>query len=182
METKNRGALQSFREETKFGLSIGKAVYLELPKIIYSYGRTDIQLKEEIIDVSMSHELAYLLGFVDHPTKGESLITIQNASKHAILFSHQRPHNGGIFYYFLYSNLIEYQSIRNQKAPLLKIMPAAKTAHHKSKRFSLNICIIIRSQRIPFLISYLKFDQSLVNKFNSSMQISCTCFILDQQE
>ena len=75
-------------------------MYLELPKIIDSYGRTAIQLQEEIINVSMSRELAYLLGFVNHPTKGESLITIQNTTKHALLSSHQRPPNGGIFYYF----------------------------------------------------------------------------------
>ena len=72
----------------------------------------------------MSRELAYLLGFVNHPTKGESLMTIQNTTKHALLSSHQRPPNGGIFYYFLYCDLIEYQSIGNQKAPLLRIMPA----------------------------------------------------------
>ena len=58
-------------------------MFLELPKIIDSYGRTAIQLQEEIISVSMSHELAYLLGFVNHPTKGESLITSQNTTKHA---------------------------------------------------------------------------------------------------
>ena len=99
-------------------------MYLELPKVIDSYGRTAIQLQEEIINVSMSRELAYLLGFVNHSTKGESLITIQNTTKHALLSSHQRPPNGGIFYYFLYCDLIEYQSIGNQKAPLLRIMPA----------------------------------------------------------
>ena len=120
----NDAMIQSFREETKFDLSTGKTVYLELPKVIDSYGRTAIQLQEEIINVSMSRELAYLLGFVNHPTKGESLITIQNTTKHALLSSHQRPPNGGIFYYFLYCDLIEYQSIGNQKAPLLRIMPA----------------------------------------------------------
>ena len=72
----------------------------------------------------MSRKLAYLLGFVNYPTKGKSLIMIQNTSKHAFLSSHQRPPNGGIFYYFLDCYLIEYQSIRNQKAPLLRIMPA----------------------------------------------------------
>ena len=97
---------------------------LELPKIIDSYGRTAIQVQEEIINVSMSHELAYFLGFVNHPTKREALIMIQNTTKHPFLSSHQRPSNGGIFYYFLYCNLIEYQSIGNQKAPLLRIMPA----------------------------------------------------------
>ena len=74
----NDAIIQSFREQTKFDLSAGKTVYLELTKIIDSYGKTAIQLQEEIINVSMSHELAYLLGFVNHPTKGESY----NDSKH----------------------------------------------------------------------------------------------------
>ena len=108
---KNDATIQSFQEETKFDLSTGKTVSLELPKIIDSYGRTAIQLQEEIINISMCRELAYLLGFVNHPAKGEALITIQNITKHALLSSHQRPPNGGIFYYFLYCNLIEYQSI-----------------------------------------------------------------------
>ena len=120
----NDTTIQSFREDTKFDLSTGKTVYLELPKIIDSYGRTAIQLQEEIINVFMSRELAYLLRFVNRPTKRESLITIQNTTKHAVLSSHQRPPSGGIFYYFLYCDLIEYQSLRNQKAPLLRIMPA----------------------------------------------------------
>ena len=83
----NDATIQSFREETKFDLSTGKTVCLELPKVIDSYGGTAIQLQEEIINVSMSRELAYLLGFVNHPTKGESLITIQNTTKHALLSS-----------------------------------------------------------------------------------------------
>ena len=120
----NDTTIQSFREETKINLSTGKYVYLELPKVIDSYGRTAVQLQEEIISVSLSRELAYLLGFINHPTKGESLITIQNTSKHALLSTHQRSPNGGIFYYFLYCDLIEYQSVGNQKAPLLRIMPA----------------------------------------------------------
>ena len=40
----NDATIQSFREETKFDLSTGKTVYLELPKVIDSYGRTAIQL------------------------------------------------------------------------------------------------------------------------------------------
>ena len=72
----------------------------------------------------MSRELAYLLEFVNHPSKGEFLIMIQNTTKHHLLSSHQRPPNGGIFHYFLYYNLIEYKSIGSQRAPLLRIMPA----------------------------------------------------------
>ena len=120
----NDTTIQSFREETKYDLSTGKTVYLELPNIIDSYGRTTIQLQEEIISVSMSRELAYLLGFVNHPTKGESLIIHSKHYKTRSVVSHQRPPNGGIFYYFLYCDLIEYQSIVNQKASLLRIMPA----------------------------------------------------------
>ena len=86
----NDTTIQSFREETKYDLSTGKTVYLELPKVIDSYGRTAIQLQDDIISVSMSRELAYLLGFLNHPTKGESLITIQNTTKHALLSSHQK--------------------------------------------------------------------------------------------
>ena len=51
----NNATIQSFREETKIDLSTGKSVYLELPKIIDSYGRTAIQLQEgniQCVDVS----------------------------------------------------------------------------------------------------------------------------------
>ena len=51
---------------------------------------------------------------------------MNNSSEHALLYTHQRPPNGGIFYYFLYCDLIEYQSIGNQRAPLLRITPAAE--------------------------------------------------------
>ena len=109
--------LSLFEKKRNSICPLKKSVYLELPEIIDLYGRTAIQLQEEIINVSMSRKLAYLLGFDYHPAKVESLITIQNTSKHALLSSHQRRPSGGIFYYFLYCNLIEYQSIGNQKAP-----------------------------------------------------------------
>ena len=99
-------------------------LFEKLPKIIDLHGRTTIQLQEEIINVSMSHELAYLLGFVNQPTKGESLIMIQNTSKHALLSSHQRHPMVEFSIIFLYCDLIEYQSVENQKASLLRIMPA----------------------------------------------------------
>ena len=64
-------------------------------------------------------------------------ITTNNSSKHASLSTHQRPHNGGSFYYFLYCDLIEYQSIGNQRAPLLQITPAVEniTSNVKSIQF-----------------------------------------------
>ena len=62
---------------------------------------------------------------------------MNNSSKHALLSTHQRPPNGGIFYYVLYCDLIEHQSIGNQRAPLLRITPAVEniTSNVKSIQF-----------------------------------------------
>ena len=69
-------------------------------KVIDRQGRTAFQLQEEIKSIGISRELAYLLGFVNHPKHGIPFITMNNPSKHALLSSHQRPPNGGIFHYF----------------------------------------------------------------------------------
>ena len=60
---------------------------------------------------------------------------MNNSSKHALLSSHQRPPNGGIFYYFLHCDLIE--STGTQRAPFLRITPAAEniTSNVKSIQF-----------------------------------------------
>ena len=111
--------LQTYRQKTKLVLSNGKSFFREIPKIMDAQGRTAFQLQEEIKSIGISRELAYLFGFVNHPKHGYPFIIMNNSSKHALLSTHQRPPNGGIFYYFLYCDLIEYQSIRNQIAPLL---------------------------------------------------------------
>ena len=96
-------------------------------------GRTAFQLQDEIKSIGISRELAYLLGFVSHPKHGIPFVTMSNPSKHALLSSHRRPPNGGIFY----CDLIEYQSIGNQRAPLLRITPAVEniTSNVKSIQF-----------------------------------------------
>ena len=93
--------------------------------------------QEEIKSIRISRELAYFLGFVNHPKHRIPFITMNNSSKHALLSTHQRPPNGGIFYYFLYCDLIEYQSIGNQRALLLRITPAVEniTSNVKSIQF-----------------------------------------------
>ena len=100
-------------------------------------GRTAFQLQEEIKRIGISRELAYLLGFVNHPKHGIPFITMNNSSKHALPSSHQIPPNGGIFYNFLCCDLIEYQSIGNQRAPLLQITAAVEniTSNVKSIQF-----------------------------------------------
>ena len=118
--------LQTYRQKTKLVLSNGKNFFREIPKVIDAQGTTAFQLQEEIKSIGISRELAYLLGFVNHPKHGIPFITMNNSSKHALLSTHQRPPDGGIFYYFLYCDLIEYQSIGNQRAPLLRITPAVK--------------------------------------------------------
>ena len=129
--------LQTYRQKTKLVLSNGKSFFREIPKIIDAQGRTAFQLQDEIKSIGMSRELAYLLGFVNHPKHGNPFIRMNNSSKHALLSTHQRPPNGGIFYYFLYCDLIEYQSIANQRAPLLQITPVVEniTLNVKSIQF-----------------------------------------------
>ena len=107
---------QSYIQRTKLTLSNGKSFFRELPKIRDVQGRTAIQLLEEIKTMHINRELAYLLGFVNHPKHSNASIEILNFSKQAILSSHLRPPNGGIFYYFLYIDLIDFQTIGNQKA------------------------------------------------------------------
>ena len=129
--------------------------------------------KKLIKSIGISRELAYLCGFVNHPKHGIPFITMNNSSKHALLSTHQRPPNGGIFYYFLYCDLIEYQSIGNQRAPLLQITPAVKN-------ITSNTCTIIEYQRISLRTLYLKFVQNLVNSYSLNIQIHCMCFIFDE--
>ena len=118
--------LQTYRQKTKLVLSNGKSFFPEIQKIMDAQGRTAFQLQDEIKSIGVSGELAYLLGFVNHPKHGSPFITMNNASKHALLSTHQRPPYGGIFYNFLYCDLIEYQLIGNQRAPLLRITPAVE--------------------------------------------------------
>ena len=111
--------LQTYHQKTKLVLSNGKSFFREIPKIMDAQGRTAFQLQDEIKSIGISRELAYLLGFVNHPKHGSPFITMNNSSKHALLSTHQRPPNGGIFHYFLYCDLIEYQSIEHQRAQFL---------------------------------------------------------------
>ena len=99
--------------------------------------RTAFQLQDEIKSIRISREQAYLLGFVNHPKHGIPFITMNNSSKHALLSTHQRPPNGGMFYYFLYCDLIEYQSIGNQRAPVLRITPAVENITSNVKSIQL---------------------------------------------
>ena len=84
------------------------------------------------------------------------------------------------FYYFLYCDLIEYQSIRNQKAPLLRITPAVENITFNVHAFNSNTCTIKGHQRISLLTSYLKFIQNLVNSYSLNIPIHCMCFIFVQ--
>ena len=122
----DNGDLQTYRQNTKLVLSNGKNFFREIPKVIDAQGRTAFQLQEESKSIGISREMAYLRGFVNHPKHEIPFITMNNSSKHALLSTHQRPLNGGIFYYFSYCDLIEHQSIGNQRAPLLRIIPAVE--------------------------------------------------------
>ena len=68
-----------------------RVFFREIPKIMNAQGRTAFQLQDEIISIGISHELAYLLGFLNHPKHGITFITMNNSSKHALPSTHQRP-------------------------------------------------------------------------------------------
>ena len=89
--------LQTYRQKAKLLLSNCKSF---LPKIMDAHGRTAFQLQDDVKSIGISRELAYLLGFVNHPKHGIPFITMNNSSKHALLSSHQRPPNGGFFLLF----------------------------------------------------------------------------------
>ena len=91
-------------------------------------GRTAFQLQDEIKSIGISRELAYLLGSVNHPKHGIPFITMNNSSKHALLSTHQRPPDGGIFYYFLYCDLIEYHRLGIREHPFCESPQLSKTS------------------------------------------------------
>ena len=92
--------LQTYRQKTKLLLSNGKNFFLRNTKDHGCSRKNCFQLQDEIKSIGISRELDYLLGFVNHPKHGIPFITMNNSSKYALLSSHQRPPNGGIFYYF----------------------------------------------------------------------------------
>ena len=73
----------------------------------------------------MNCELAFMLGFAVHAKHGPECIPILENGHFGptkILLSYTRPPNGGIFYYFVYLDIIEFQTIGNVTAPLLCIV------------------------------------------------------------
>ena len=149
--------------------------------IMDSQGRTAFQLQDEIKSIGISRELAYLLGFVNHPKHGSPFITMNNSSKHALLSTHQRPPNGGIFHYFLYCDLIKSTNrLGIREHPFCESPQPSKTSLRMLNPFSSNTCTIIEFQRILSHSLYLKFVQNLVNSYSLNIQIRCMCFIFVQ--
>ena len=76
--------------------------------------------------------------------------------------------------------LIEYQSIGNQKAPLLRIMPAGEvnnTLQAEPIQFEQLYYYRITKDIISHIVPEIRSEFGEL--INSSMQIPCTCFILD---
>ena len=143
-------------------------------------GRTAFQLQDEFKSIGISRELAYLLGFVNHPKHGIPFITMNNSSKHALLSTHQRPPNVGIFYYFLYCDLIEYQSNLNQIAPLLRITPAVENVTSNVKSIQFEHLYYYRVSK-DTVTSYLKFVQNLANSYSLNIPPHSMYFIFAQE-
>ena len=173
--------LQTYRPKTKLVLSNGKSFVREIPKIMDTQGRSAFQLQDEIKRIGISRELAYLLGFVNHPKHGISFITMNNSSKHALLSSHQRPPSGGIFYYFLYCDLIDRSNrLGIKEHPFCESPLLLKTSLRMLNPLNSKTCTIIEYQKISLLTLHLKFDQNLVNSYSLNIPIHCMCFIFVQ--
>ena len=56
-----------------------RVFFREIPKIMDAQGRTAFQLQDEIKSIGISRELAYLLGFVNHPKHGIPFFTMNNS-------------------------------------------------------------------------------------------------------
>ena len=97
--------LQTYRKKLNSYFLMVRVFFREIQKIMDAQGRTAFQLQDKIKSIGISRELAYLLGFVNHPKHGIPFITMNNSSKHALLLSPQRPP--------------EYRSTGNQRAALL---------------------------------------------------------------
>lgn len=120
--------LKTYYERTQYALSNGQqAPHRKCPEFRDSQGRTMFWCNQDDVKyVEMNRELAFVLGFVAHAKHGpEHVPIVENAEfgPKQVLSSNPRPPNGGIFYYFVYLDIIEFQTIGDITSPLLRIVP-----------------------------------------------------------
>ena len=120
--------LKNYYETTQYTLSDGStARYRKCPEFRDSQGRTIFWCNQDDVKyVEMNRELAFMLGFSVHAKHGPERVPIlknENFGPTQVLSSNTRPPNGGIFYYFVYLDIIEFQTIGDITAPLLRIVP-----------------------------------------------------------
>ena len=108
--------LKAYYERTQYTLSNGSgASYRKSPEFHDSLGKTTFCCNQDDMKyIEMNRELAFMLGFVVHAKHGPECIAILENGHFGpskILSSYTRPPNGGIFYNFVYLDIIEFQII-----------------------------------------------------------------------
>ena len=84
---------------------------------------------DDVKFIKVNCELAFMLGFAPHANTAPEIRTIlekgmTDVGPIELLSSSLCPPNGGqIFYYFVYLDIIEYQTIGDITTPLIRIVP-----------------------------------------------------------
>ena len=122
--------IQGYYRESQYELTNGESAPCRNPPEFRDYdGHTVLWCNlDDVKYIEMSRELAFMLGFAPHAKHVLEIRTIlekgmTDVAPIELLSSSIRPTNGGIFYYFVYLDIIEYQTTGDITAPLIRIVP-----------------------------------------------------------
>ena len=122
--------IQGYYRESQYKLTNGESAPFCNPPEFRDYdGHTVLWCNlDDVKYIEMNRELAFMLGFAPHAKHGPGISTIlekgmTDVAPIELLSSSIRPPNGEIFYYFVYLDIIEYQTIGDITEPLIRIIP-----------------------------------------------------------
>ena len=122
--------IQDYYRESQNKLTNGESAPFRNPPEFRDYdGHTVLWCNlDDVKYIGMNRELAFMLGFAPHAKHGPEIRTILEKGKTDVapielISSSIRPPNGGIFYYFVYLDINEYQTIGDITTPLIRIVP-----------------------------------------------------------
>ena len=122
--------IQGYYRESQYELTNGESAPFRNPPEFRDYdGDTVLWCNlDDVKYIEMNRELAFMLGFAPHAKYGPEIRTIlekgmTDVAPIELLSSSMHPPKGGIFYYLVYLDIIEYQTIGDITAPLIRIVP-----------------------------------------------------------
>ena len=122
--------IQGYYRESQYKLTNGESAPFRNPPEFHDYdGHTVLWCNlYDVKYIEMNRELAFMLGFAPHAKHSPEIRAIFKKGKTDVasielLSSSIHPPNGRIFYYFVYLDIIEYQTIGDITTPLIRIVP-----------------------------------------------------------